>query len=99
MLPRVIRSQPSQEKGSWLTIKQVAGGLQVSRDTVVRWIHDGELRAVNVSAGIENGAQRVSWRIKPENLEMFLEERANRPPLPRKAPTKRNNTGIVQFIK
>ena len=99
MLARAMQSRPNLENHPWFTIRGVANRLGVSRDTVERWIHGGHLRAVDVSTGTESGAQRVSWRIDPQSLEMFLEKRANRPPLPKKAPSRRNRTDVVEFIK
>ena len=71
----------------------------MSRDTVVRWIHAGQLRAVDIGTMAENGSRRIFWRIDPDELEIFLEERANRPAIPRKTPPKRNKAEVIDFIK
>jgi hypothetical protein len=39
-------------------------------DAVLKLIHTGQLRAVNVSAG-----KRPTWRIDPADLEQFLADR------------------------
>ena len=94
-----MQSKPNLENRPWLTIREVANRLYVSRDTVERWIHDGQLRAVDVSTTAKNGTKRVFWRIDPDDLEIFLDERANRPPLPKKTPSRRNRTEVIEFIK
>ncbi len=49
-----------------LTIKQVAGILQVSEKTVRRWIEVRELPAAKL------GGQ---WRIRPRDLDLFIKDR------------------------
>ena len=94
-----MQSNPNRQNGAWLTIRELADQLHVSRDTVERWIHDGQLRAVDVGTLARNGAQRVFWRIDPDDLEVFLEGRANKPAVPRKTHHKRNKTEVIEFIK
>lgn len=52
------------------TVKEVADFLQVNEVTVRRWIKDGELRAIDIGKG---------WRIGPDDLDAFLEDRATQP--------------------
>ena len=99
MLLGAMQSKSNRQNGTWLTISELADRFGVSRDTVERWIHDGRVRAVNISTVPQGGTQRISWRIDPESLEAFLEMRANRPPLPRRAKPKPKNQGIIEFIK
>jgi excisionase family DNA binding protein len=54
-----------------LTIAQVAERLQVSEKTVRRAIRTRGLRAFQV-------AGRDTWRVRPEDLEEWLEQRSNR---------------------
>ncbi len=49
-----------------LTIKQVAGILQISVKTVRRWIEVRELPAAKL------GNQ---WRIRPHDLDLFIKDR------------------------
>lgn len=60
--------------GQLLTLEEVAGRLQISVRTVQRAIADGGLRASQVGAG-SCGA----WRVRGEDLDAWLEARANRP--------------------
>jgi len=86
--------------GRWLTVRHVAQRLNVSRDTVVRWIQNGLLSAVDVGTCSSIGPHRASWRISPESLQAFLKARASRPPVP--ARTRRNRAGehrVIEFIK
>lgn len=53
-----------------LTIEQVAETLQVHPRTVRRAIDERGLRAFQV-------AGRGTWRVRPEDLDAWLEERAN----------------------
>ena len=45
----LVKDSPLVAKG-WLTIQEVADILNISRDTVERWISTGALRAIDVSA-------------------------------------------------
>ena len=83
----------------WLTIREVAELARVSRDTVERWVHTGQLEAVDVSRAAHPGGHRAAWRISSRSLALFLQHRANRPPAP-PAPKRRVwRHGIVDFIK
>ena len=81
----------------WLTIQEVADLLRISRDTVERWIHTSELRAVDIST--EQRTSRSAWRIASESLDEFLQTRANRPSLPRRAKPLRKDPDVIEFIK
>jgi excisionase family DNA binding protein len=84
----------------WLTIGEVARHLRVSRDTVERWIHNGNLRAVNVGSRSTLVSRRRCWRVSVESLEAFLEGRASPLPLP-PSPKVRlgSQTDVIEFIK
>jgi excisionase family DNA binding protein len=45
----------------------------VGYQTVLTWLQSGRLK------GYRLGGTRAGWRVKPEDLEQFLAERANRP--------------------
>lgn len=74
-----------QQYTPWmLTLTQVADRLAVSPETVSAWIRNGELAAINVSAG-----KVPRYRIEESDLEKFLDERRTKPerrysPLPAK---------------
>ena len=55
-----------------LTPGQLAEHVQVSSKTVLRAIARGELRAVQIG-------RRGAWRICPDDVDAWLETRANRP--------------------
>jgi excisionase family DNA binding protein len=84
----------------WLTIGEVARHLRVSRDTVERLIHNGNLRAVNVGSRSTLVSRRRCWRVSVESLEAFLEGRASPLPLP-PSPKVRlgSQTDVIEFIK
>jgi len=50
----------------FMCVCDVAELLRVSETKVRNWIHDGELRAIDVGR---------EWRIAPKDLEAFLETR------------------------
>jgi excisionase family DNA binding protein len=54
------------------TPEEVAGDLQVTRRTVYEWLRSGRLRGVRAGRG---------WRIRPEDVEVFLEAGASQAPL------------------
>jgi excisionase family DNA binding protein len=84
----------------WLTVGEVARHLHVSRDTVERWIHSGNLRAVDVGTQSTLASRRRCWRVSVESLKAFLEGRSSLPPPP--SPLKvrvRPQTNVIEFIK
>jgi len=52
-----------------LTVQQVMGRLQVSDETIYRYIRQGKLKAVHVGS---------LWRISPEDLEDFVKSGSGR---------------------
>jgi len=93
-------TRETERESRWLTVGEVARHLRVSRDTVERWIYNGNLRAVNVGTRSTLVSRRRCWRVSVESLEAFLEGRASPLPLPpspkiRTAPA----TDVIEFIK
>lgn len=86
------------EAKGWLTIQEVAHLLNISRDTVERWINTGCLRAVDVSAR-NSSCRRRTWRVSSGSLERFLETRANGAPIPKRTMRRRKKPGVIEFIK
>lgn len=56
-----------------LTVTEVARRRGVSEDTVLGWIHSGELVATDEGAG----KKRATWRIEESDLAVFLSSRRN----------------------
>lgn len=52
-----------------LTVQQVAERLQVHEETVRRWLRDGSLVGINFEG-------KTGYRIRQDELESFLERRA-----------------------
>lgn len=52
----------------YLTVEQVAERLQVRRETVREWLRRGLLPGVRLG-------DRTGWRIRPSDLERFLDAR------------------------
>jgi len=67
-----------------LTVAEVADRLGVTTTLVRRWIHNGELRAIDVSGS--PGGKRPTWRITLEAIHAFELRRSFTPPPP---PTRR----------
>ena len=62
----------------YLTPPEIAKLLRVSSEKVLNWIRKAELKAVNVSDGF-----RPRYRIRREDLDLFLRSREIQPPSPR----------------
>lgn len=60
-------------KLSFFTVGELSKMLGVGPNTVLQWIHDGSLRATNVSPTAGN---RPRWRIAEADFEEFLSARA-----------------------
>lgn len=59
-------------QGSWLTVEDVAKRLQVSAETVRRWIRAGQLPVLDL------GGPKAGYRIKEDDLNAFLAARYGR---------------------
>ena len=59
------------------SVRQICDRYQVHEQTVLKWIANGELRAVNV--GQEPGKIKPRWRITEEALKEFEEARTKSP--------------------
>ena len=57
----------------------------VGEHTILNWIHNGVLRAIDIS---RVGSSRPKWRIRDEDLQAFELAREHVPPVPRKRRTK-----------
>ncbi len=89
-----------ERESRWLTVGEVARHLRVSRDTVERWIHNGNLRAVNVGSRSTLVSHRRCWRVSAESLEAFVEGRTSSlPPPPSQEVRLGPKTNVIEFIK
>ena len=70
----VLNTRPAPVDGSPLTPQQAAERLGVGVETLLGWIHNKQLKAVNVG----KGRQRGRYRIQPEDLERFMQFRATK---------------------
>ena len=55
-----------------LTPAQIAEALQLNESTITRWLRKGRLRGFKVGK---------DWRVSTADLNAFLEEKANVPPM------------------
>jgi excisionase family DNA binding protein len=65
----VLASVVARSDTNWLTVTDVAEMLQVTEETVRRWIRRSELPALNL------GGPRAGYRVYPSDLERFIGER------------------------
>jgi predicted site-specific integrase-resolvase len=64
----------SNEK--WYSVKEFAGQLSVSDDTVIRWIHRGYLVAFRFPCPVRNRKRKYeSYRIRGADGERFIRTR------------------------
>jgi excisionase family DNA binding protein len=80
------------------TVRELANALQVDQGKVLIWIHEGELRALNVA---ESAKGRARWRIPREAWEAFAAKRSNGAPKPTPPPVRRRqrrDDHIIQFF-
>jgi excisionase family DNA binding protein len=76
------------------TIRDICNRFGVHEQTVLAWIHSGELKAVNV--GRAPGKKKPRWRITQEALDAFEALRAATPPAP-KTRRRKKPTDVVEF--
>ncbi len=65
----VLASVITRTDAHWLTVTDVAEFLQVTEETVRRWIRRSELPALNL------GGPRAGYRVYPSDLERFIGDR------------------------
>ena len=83
-LADVMRSARHADRA--LTVPEVAKFLRVSPDKVLSWIRSGRLRGYNI-AERENG--RPKYRVNPDDLDAFTQNRAVTQPAPKGRPVGR----------
>lgn len=62
----------NQSSKPMLTVQQIAAELQVQQQAVLRWIHSGQLEAINAAT---SPGSRALWRIEPGAYRRFLDGR------------------------
>jgi excisionase family DNA binding protein len=80
--------------GSTFSVRNLCDRYGVSEQTVLGWIHRGELRALNV--GRRPGGKKPRWRVTQEALESFELARTATPPPPR-ARRRRKPDDVIPF--
>jgi len=70
-------ARQQRSKDDWLTPPQVAKMMGVKPDKVLRWIHMGELQAINVATK-EGG--RPQYAVTPAGLDIFTTRRSTQRP-------------------
>lgn len=78
-----------------LTVRDICNHFGCHEQTVLAWIHSGELKAVNV--GVAPGKKKPRWRITQAALEEFEKKRAAVPPAPTPTRRRRKSTDAVDF--
>lgn len=83
---------------SYLTAKEVAELLRVSVDSILAYIDNGELRALNVAP---KTSKRPRWRIKQEWIESWEETRVTvpKPKTPTRAKRRPKDGTVIEFYK
>lgn len=79
---------------TFLTPPAIARRFGVKPAKVLRWIARGELHAVNVG----DGQQRPRWRISPDALSLFEQQRASPSPAPPKPRRRRVRAEALEFF-
>ena len=80
--------------GRYYTIQQASEVLACDDETVLAWIHSGELVAVNLCKS--RGGKRPTWRIAEADLGRFLIARRNANPEPAAKAVKRPS--VKQYV-
>lgn len=73
-----MKDKTTDSLEAFLTTPEVAKLLRVSSDKVLNWIRKADLKAINISEG-----NRPRYRIRREDLDLFLKSREVQPPAPR----------------
>lgn len=77
------------------SIRDVCNLYNVHEQTVLAWIHNGELTAVNVGSHPANAKPR--WRITQKALDAFEAMRSSTPPAPKTRRRAKSKAEVIQF--
>ena len=81
------------------SVKDICNHYSVNEHTVLTWIRNGELKAINV--GVTPAKKKPRWRITEEALKAFELLRSSAPPSPPPPRARRRQlpTDIIELIK
>ena len=79
------------------TVKDVCDLYQVTPNTVLGWIHNGELKAVNV--GRRMGANKPRWRISDAAITAFESLRTPSAPTPKAITRRAGRDQVIEFYR
>jgi len=79
------------------TVRDIQNRYNVTEQTVLGWIHSGELKAVNVGRSLAKKKPR--WRITQEALDAFEVLRTPTPSAPRTRRRRKQDNSVVEFYK
>ena len=77
------------------TVRDICNRYNVHENTVLGWIHNGELKAINV--GRAPGKKKPRWRITDKALAAFEALRTPTPPAPRTRRRRKKSSDAIQF--
>jgi predicted site-specific integrase-resolvase len=78
-----------------MTVADVVAKYGVTEQTVLVWIHQGSLRALNV--GRAAGAKKPRWRIRPEDLAAWELSRESGSPPPKPTRRRKQPAEVIPF--
>lgn len=79
---------------SLLTVREVASALRCKPHRVLGWIHAGEMLAADLNAS----RGKPCWRVRPDDLDLFLASRGNQPAQKRNRSRRPATTGVIEFF-
>ena len=85
-----VWAQPSPDQP--LTVPEVAKFLRVRPDKILSWIRSGRLRGYNVA---EQESGRPKYRVNPDDLQSFMQQRAVTQPAPKGRPIGRHRIPVI----
>jgi excisionase family DNA binding protein len=78
------------------TIRDICNRFGVHEQTVLAWIHSGDLKALNCGRSLAKKKPR--WRITQEALDAFEALRTPTPPAP-KSRRRKHDSDVIEFYK
>lgn len=78
------------------SIKDLQEKYAVGEHTILRWIHQGDLIALDVS---RTKGGRPKWRVTAESLVAFEQTRSSSPPAPKPSRRRGKSDGVIEFYK
>lgn len=94
-MPSRERDRAAVRTSTTFSVDEVAQRYAVSKGTVITWVRNGELKAVNISRS--RNSKKPRYRITQAAIDAFEAARMPTPPAPRTSRRRSQSSDVVEF--